>query len=53
MDAEAGAVTGGAATRDTGTGTRTLANKLPSPQRGVADLTGVFEAYARGLGQTP
>ena len=51
MDAElaAGAATGAAG----GRGTPTLANKLPSPQRGVADLTGVFEAYGRGLGQPP
>jgi hypothetical protein len=63
MDAElvsagaaTGAVRGASTTRDTGTGTPTLANKLPSPQkppRGVGDLTGVFEAYARGLGQAP
>ena len=51
--ASTGATRGGRGTRNTGTGTPILANKLPSPQRGVADLTGVFEAYARGLGQAP
>jgi hypothetical protein len=44
------AAIGGRGTRETGTGTPTLANKLPSPQEGVADLISVFEAYGKALG---
>ena len=38
-------------TRSTGSGTPTLANKLPSPQKPVGNLIDTFEAYARGLGK--
>ena len=56
LDMEAGApdspaaARGSPTTRSTGTGTPTLANKLPSPQKPVGNLIDTFEAYARGLG---
>ena len=53
MDAGAPDIPGAGAKTSVGVGTPTLANQLPSPQRGVADLTSVFEAYAMGLGRTP